>query len=144
MPRIRKTLESITETLKKWKVAIYIRLSKDDGNDESYSVANQRERLVDYLNDLMEAEDAEFVDYYIDDGETGVDSDREHFQRLLADVRSKRIDCIIVKDADVKHRLNKNFKFHEIHKHAFRLDRFVVQIAEHEPAVINYYHRRAL
>lgn len=99
MPRIRKTLESIATAIKIWKVAIYIRLSKDDGNDESYSVANQRERLTDYLSSLMETEDSiEFVDYYIDDGETGIDSDRDDFQRLLADVHQKKVNCVIVKD----------------------------------------------
>ena len=102
MPRIRKTLDSIADTLKKWKVAIYIRLSKDDGNDESYSVKNQRERLGDYLNELAVTEDVELVDYYIDDGFTGVDSDRDDFQRLLNDVQKKKVNCIIVKDLDRK------------------------------------------
>lgn len=105
MPRIRKTLNGIAETLRKWKVAIYIRLSKDDGNDESYSVQNQRERLGDYLNDLATAEDVELVDYYIDDGATGVDSDREDFQRLLSDVQKGKVNCIIVKDLS---RLSRN------------------------------------
>lgn len=105
MPRIRKTLDNIAETLKKWKVAIYIRLSKDDGNDESYSVKNQRERLSDYLNELTVTEDMELVDYYIDDGFTGVDSDRDSFQRLLSDVQKKKVNCIIVKDLS---RLSRN------------------------------------
>lgn len=105
MPRIRKTLDSIVDTLKKWKVAIYIRLSKDDGNDESYSVKNQRERLGDYLNELAVTEDVELVDYYIDDGFTGVDSDRDDFQRLLNDVQKKKVNCIIVKDLS---RLSRN------------------------------------
>ena len=98
MPRIRKTLDTLSEIIKKWKVAIYIRLSKDDGNDESYSVKNQRERLNDYFNDLAANEDVEFIDYYIDDGFTGVDSDRDDFQRLLTDVQKKKVNCIIVKD----------------------------------------------
>lgn len=98
MPRIRKTLDTLSEIIKKWKVAIYIRLSKDDGNDESYSVKNQRERLNDYFNDLAANEDVEFIDYYIDDGFTGVGSDRDDFQRLLTDVQKKKVNCIIVKD----------------------------------------------
>lgn len=105
MPRIRKTLDTLSEIIKKWKVAIYIRLSKDDGNDESYSVQNQRERLSDYLNDLAAQEDVEFIDYYIDDGFTGVDSDRDDFQRLLSDVQKKKVNCIIVKDLS---RLSRN------------------------------------
>ena len=34
----------------------------------------------------------------MDDGHTGTDADREDFQRLLADVMSGRINCVIVKD----------------------------------------------
>lgn len=105
MPRIRRTLDTLSEIIKKWKVAIYIRLSKDDGNDESYSVKNQRERLNDYFNDLAANEDVEFIDYYIDDGFTGVDSDRDDFQRLLTDVQKKKVNCIIVKDLS---RLSRN------------------------------------
>lgn len=98
MPRIRKAL-GLAEILMIWKVAIYIRLSKDDGNDESYSVRNQRERLTDFFNDLLATEEnIQFVDYYIDDGETGIDSDRDDFQRLLSDIHQKKVNCVIVKD----------------------------------------------
>ena len=39
MPRIRKQSQSLKETaIKIWKVALYIRLSKEDGHDVSYSV----------------------------------------------------------------------------------------------------------
>lgn len=105
MPRVKKTLDGIAGAFKKWKVAIYIRLSKDDGNDESYSVKNQRERLDDAYNELATAEDMELVDYYIDYGFTGVDSDRDDFQRLLEDVRKGKVNCIIVKDLS---RLSRN------------------------------------
>lgn len=86
MPRRKQNPQSLKQTvstaIKKivWRVAIYIRLSKDDGNDESYSVKNQRERLNDTLEQIMLDEDGiEFVGYYIDDGFTGVDSDRDDF-----------------------------------------------------------------
>ena len=63
MPRRKQNPQSLKQTvstaIKKivWRVAIYIRLSKDDGNDESYSVKNQRERLNDTLEQLMLDED---------------------------------------------------------------------------------------
>lgn len=50
-------------------VALYIRLSREDGDkEESDSVANQRKLLLDYIE-----EHAEFilVDIYIDDGYSG-------------------------------------------------------------------------
>ena len=50
MPRIRKQSQSLKETaIKIWKVALYIRLSKEDGHGVSYSVENQKQRLLQYL-----------------------------------------------------------------------------------------------
>lgn len=106
MPRISKENQSRTDNKSiHWRVAIYIRLSKDDGNEESYSVQNQRERLTDYFNELLLEEDMLFVDYYIDDGFTGVDSDRDDFQRLLNDIHTGKVNCVIVKDLS---RLSRN------------------------------------
>ena len=45
-------------------------------------------------------------DVYVDDGKTGTDTDREDFQRLLADVYSGKINCVIVKDLS---RLSRNY-----------------------------------
>ena len=35
---------------------------------------------------------------YVDDGHTGTDANRENFQRLLSDVMSGKINCVVVKD----------------------------------------------
>lgn len=98
---------NLSETnVAKWNAAIYIRLSRDDGNDESYSVKNQRERLIDFFRDLeLNEDDITLIDFYIDDGFTGIDTDRESFQRLLGDIRTKRVNCVIVKDLS---RLSRN------------------------------------
>ena len=45
-------------------------------------------------------------DVYVDDGKTGTDTDREDFQRLLANVYSWKINCVIVKDLS---RLSRNY-----------------------------------
>ena len=37
-----------------WHIAIYIRLSKEDGNDESMSVTNQRKIILDYLEHYLD------------------------------------------------------------------------------------------
>ena len=97
MPRIRKQSQSLKETaIKIWKVALYIRLSKEDGHDVSYSVENQKQRLLQYLE--LSEEEMDLVDIYIDDGYTGTDSNRAGFQHLLADIRAKKVNCVIVKD----------------------------------------------
>lgn len=105
MPRIRKQTQSLKETtIKIWRVALYIRLSKEDGHDVSYSVENQKQRLMQYLD--MSEEEMELVDIYIDDGYTGTDSNRDDFQWLLSDIRTKRVNCVIVKDPS---RLSRNY-----------------------------------
>ena len=82
---------------KLWKVAVYIRLSRDDGNDESLSVLNQRKIIQDYLENSFDGE-YEIVDYYIDDGQSGTtDYERVAFQRMIQDVEAGVINCVICK-----------------------------------------------
>ncbi len=89
-------------TTRRWKMGGYIRLSKEDlkkareGKDDSNSVKNQRDLLNDFYRKHID--EFESMAEYVDDGHTGTDADRESFQRLLADVMSGRINCVIVKD----------------------------------------------
>ena len=49
-----------------WRVAVYIRLSKDDGKEESLSVANQRKVIADYLESVVQGRfriEYTFIDY---------------------------------------------------------------------------------
>ena len=94
-------------TVRRWRLGEYIRLSKEDlkkGKDDSNSVINQR----DLLNDFYQKHIGEFesVSEYVDDGHTGTDANRENFQRLLSDVMSGKINCVIVKDLS---RLGRNY-----------------------------------
>ena len=97
MKRGRKSKYCDKETLQnKWNVALYIRLSVQDGDKaESNSVVNQKELL-----DMFISKDKElnFYNYYIDDGFTGTNFDRPGFQRMLKDIENGKIDCIITKD----------------------------------------------
>ena len=92
MARIRKSETSKTTSII-WYIALYIRLSREDGNDVSVSVDNQLKELNTYLENFDGM--YEVVDTYIDDGYTGTDSERENFQRMLGDVKSKRVNCVI-------------------------------------------------
>jgi len=106
MARIRKAAAAAQKAAQVlWRVAIYIRLSKEDGRNESYSVTNQKQRLLAYFDLVALEESMELVNVYVDDGFTGTDSNREGFQRLLQDLDDGRINCIIVKDLS---RLSRN------------------------------------
>jgi len=80
----------------RYKVASYIRLSNEDGDDkESQSVENQRDIIENYIEKNKELE---LVDEYVDDGYTGGNFDRPDFKRMLADIEKGKINCIITKD----------------------------------------------
>ena len=86
-----------------FQVAIYLRLSKDDGDfssaeegkAESNSIHNQRELLLSFLEKHPEME---LYDEYKDDGRTGTNFDRPDFKRMMKDIRTGVVNCIIVKD----------------------------------------------
>ena len=81
--------------------AIYLRLSKEDGDlssgekKESNSIANQRKLIEDYLSRNPEIT---LVQEFCDDGYTGANFDRPDFQRMMEQVKTGKINCIIVKD----------------------------------------------
>ena len=79
-----------------WRTAGYLRLSREDGDKaESDSIANQRAMLQTYIQTHP---DLELVDFYQDDGCTGTHFDRPAFRRMEADLRSGKINCVLVKD----------------------------------------------
>ena len=95
---------------RRWRMAAYIRLSKEDlqkikkGLDCSNSVANQQGMLHDFYESHME--ELESYTEYVDGGHTGTDTDREHFQDMMADIMSRKINCVVVKDLS---RLARNY-----------------------------------
>lgn len=99
MARIRKYQTDEKPESRKivWYIALYIRLSKDDGNDESLSVTNQKKILIEYVKKFFR-DDYIIVDYYTDDGRTGTDQDRPAFQRMVYDVEAGKVNCIICKN----------------------------------------------
>ena len=79
-----------------WKAALYIRLSRDDGDKmESNSVTNQREILKEHLKLHP---DIEAYDIYVDDGWSGTNFDRPGFTRMMEDIYAGKVNCVIVKD----------------------------------------------
>ncbi len=79
-----------------FNVAEYIRLSREDGDKaESDSIGNQRKLITDYLKSK---DDFILYDTYIDDGATGTNFNRPAFQRMIADIETGKVNCVIVKD----------------------------------------------
>ena len=82
-----------------YKVAIYIRLSKEDadrGYDESESIVNQRALLTEYVEKL--GVEYELVDIYEDPGYTGTNFNRPAFQRMIRDINLGKVNMVVTKD----------------------------------------------
>lgn len=81
-----------------FNTGIYIRLSQEDKDkkyeSDSESVINQRELLTNYVKN----NNFNLVGEYVDDGYSGTDFERPGFQKLIEDIKNKKINCIIVKD----------------------------------------------
>lgn len=89
-------LEAPVRPIFLWKAALYIRLSRDDGDKmESNSITSQREILKEWLKLHP---DIEAYDFYIDDGWSGTDFNRPGFQRMMEDIYAGNVNCVIVKD----------------------------------------------
>ena len=81
---------------KSFRVGLYIRLSREDGDkEESSSVTNQREILKRYVS---EQENFFIVKEYVDDGYTGTNFDRPGFKRMIEDIEAGIIYTVITKD----------------------------------------------
>jgi len=86
-----------------YKVAIYCRLSKDDGKiTDSSSIQTQRDMLTRYVREQGWITS----DYYVDDGYSGLTFERPDFMRMIADIESGKIDLVITKDLS---RLGRNY-----------------------------------
>ena len=87
-----------------YKVAGYLRLSQEDGDkDVSDSIVSQKNIIDKKIQEF--GEEFLLVDYYIDDGYTGLNTNRPNFQRMLQDIENGTINCIITKDLS---RLSRN------------------------------------
>lgn len=90
------TLPISNQKTKSFRVGLYIRLSREDGDkEESSSVTNQREILKRYC---QEQENFFIVKEYVDDGWTGTNFDRPKFKEMIEDIEAGIIDTVITKD----------------------------------------------
>lgn len=79
--------------MKKYKVAIYLRLSKED-IEANNSIDIQREITTKYAKE----HGYNIVQEYIDNGYSGILASRPALDRLINDITRNKIDMVIVKD----------------------------------------------
>ena len=87
----------------KLKVAAYCRVSTDS-DEQATSYEAQVEHYTTYIRSNP---DWECAGIYADDGISGTNTKkREEFNRMIADIRSCKINCVVVKDLS---RLGRNY-----------------------------------
>src|SRR5699024_2103123 len=77
------------------RVALYLRVSTKE-QTENYSLPNQEEKLTAFCK----AKDWDIFDIYSDGGFSGADTDRPDLQRMLNDIKQKKIDAVMVYKLD--------------------------------------------
>ena len=83
-----------------YNAAIYLRLSRDDGDidgskAESNSISSQRDMIRSFIR---KQDNMEIYDIYVDDGWSGANFERPEFKRMMKDIESGNVNCVIVKD----------------------------------------------
>ena len=79
--------------MKEYKVAIYLRLSKED-KEKNNSIDMQRQITKKYAKD----HNFNIINEYIDNGYSGVLDSRPALNKLMEDINNKKINLVIVKD----------------------------------------------
>jgi len=73
----------------------YLRLSREDETDgQSESIENQKSFITKYVLE----QNWNLVDFYIDDGYSGLNYNRPAFKQILNDIENKKINLVITKE----------------------------------------------
>ena len=76
--------------------AAYVRLSRENGGHETDDTLQTQIKLVHSY--ILEQPELSLIDTYVDNGVSGTKFDRPEFNRLMQDVKTGRVQCIVVKD----------------------------------------------
>jgi len=86
---------------KQLNCAIYTRVSTADGLEQDFtSLDSQRESAESYIASQKNEGWLILPERYDDAGFTGANTDRPALQKLIADIKEKKIDCVIVYKVD--------------------------------------------
>ncbi len=77
--------------MKNLNIGLYARVSKNEQNIDTQLVA---------LRDYCQRNNYEIVEEYLDNGVSGATDSRPAFNKLLEDMRSRKIDCVLVYKLD--------------------------------------------
>lgn len=91
-----KRQQGVAPSQDMWRVGEYLRISREDGDkEESDSIRTQKDIADEYIESSNELV---YIDHYVDDGWSGTNFERPNFKRMMDDIKSGRINCVIVKD----------------------------------------------
>lgn len=90
-------IEAPVQTSSYFSTAVYVRLSIENSgkDDDGDSIANQISFCKAYL---AEHTDLKLYGIYEDNGEKGTNFDRPEFKRMMDDIRTGKVKCVLVKD----------------------------------------------
>lgn len=96
-------IPAVDTPIRRWKTALYVRLSVEDNGKGSDSIENQTALLENYVASRSYLEKTAL---FVDNGYTGTDFLRPEFNRMMEAVKMGIVDCIVVKDLS---RLGRNY-----------------------------------
>ena len=85
----------VQEAVSTCRAGIYVRLSVEDSHTHSASIETQQMIIAQFLE---RNPDIQVYDTYIDNGTSGTTFQRPAFQKMLSDIESGLVNCVIVKD----------------------------------------------
>ena len=86
-----------TETTKTIRCAIYTRKSTDHGLDQRFNSLDAQRSLAESFIQCQQHEGWICLPQHYDDGGfSGKNTERPAYQQLMADIRAKKIDCVVV------------------------------------------------
>lgn len=101
---LKNTENIIYEKTIFYNTGIYVRLSiENSGNKNTDTIENQIEIAKNFIS---KEKDLKLTDIYCDNGKSGTNFQRPEFNRLINDIKLKKINCIVVKDLS---RFGRNF-----------------------------------